>query len=405
MTSAGNSWLAQLAEAHGVRVTLADGRAFGPASAAFSVRWRDSAARLLARGAPSPLRLGEAWIDGAFDLDGDIFAAMHVLHRLESATPPAWLRAAGALRSALRPWRDAARDIAAHYDLPAEFYATFLDRRLVYTCAYYRREDSQLDEAQQDKLELVCRKLRLERGHTLLDVGCGWGALACWAAAEHGARVHAVTLSRRQAEWATERVAATGLSDRVTVEHRDYRDLPAHAAYDRIAAIGIVEHLGRRQYPQYFGRVAAMLADDGLFLNHGITMRAGAGWSSEMEFLDRHVFPGLDLVDVPTTLGAMEAQGLEILDVENLRPHYARTTRDWATRLWANRQRAVEVAGERAWRVFVAYLAAASVAFESGWIGLAQVVAQPAGRADDGRRPVLREEVYFPAGSTRRDGS
>jgi cyclopropane-fatty-acyl-phospholipid synthase len=385
------AWLEALAASRGFRVRLPGGGEIGPDSASFTIVVRsENLLRRIAR-LPSPLLLGQAWLDGSLDLEGDLHAAMRAMHELETAVPTARFRALGVLRTLVRPWRTAARDVASHYDLPPEFFGLFLDSRLVYTCAYYSSAGAGLEQAQAAKLELVCRKLRLTAGERLLDLGCGWGALAIHAASAHGARVHAVTLSARQARYGADLVQTLGLADRVQVDHLDWRAVPAGDRYDKIAAIGMIEHLGRAAYPGYFARVRDWLAPGGLFLNHGITMRRGAVWTSEMEFLDRHVFPGLDLVDVSATTGAMEDAGLEVLDVENLRPHYARTTREWADRLWARREEAVAIAGERAWRTFVAYLAAASVAFEAGWIGLHQVVAQGAGAPDDGRLPMLRE--------------
>lgn len=391
-------WLESIATGRGFCVRLPDGRQLGATpgatAPAFVVTLRSQRILRALRASPSPLRLGRAWIEGDLDIDGDIFAAMEILHGLETDLPGVWMRIVGWLRGATRPWRNAARDIAAHYDLPSAFYELFLDERMVYTCAYYRDAGTGLDQAQQDKLDLVCRKLRLAHDESFLDLGCGWGALACWAAANYGVRAHGVTLSREQAQWAAAAVARAGLQDRVTIEHLDYASIPAGLRYDKIAAVGMIEHLGRARHREYFDRVRGLLTEDGLFLNHGITMRAGASWSSEMEFLHRYVFPGLDLVDVPRTLEAMERSGLEVLDVENLRPHYARTTREWATRLWERRERACAVAGERVWRTWVAYLAAASVAFRNGWIGLHQVVARRASTCDDGMQPRLREDVY-----------
>lgn len=390
------SWIAELAATRGFRVRFADGRALGapPAAASFTVTLRSARARSIPGPASSPLALGQAWIDGAFDLEGDIFAAMDVLHGFEPEVPALAMRALGLLRRLTRRWRDARRDIASHYDVPSAFYELFLDERMVYTCAYYRDPEAGLDEAQCDKLDLVCRKLRLSKDEEFLDIGCGWGGLAIWAAANYGVRARGVTLSKEQAVWAAAAAGRAGLEGRVTIEHLDYRSLPADRRYDKIAAVGVIEHVGRGRYGAYFERVGNLLRDDGLFLNHGITMRAGASWSSEMEFLHRHVFPGLDLVDVAFTLAQLERSGLEIVDVENLRPHYARTTREWAQRLWLERDAACAIAGERTWRTWVAYLAAASVAFGNGWIGLHQVVATRACAHGDGSRIQLREDVY-----------
>jgi cyclopropane-fatty-acyl-phospholipid synthase len=163
-----------------------------------------------------------------------------------------------------------AQAIAYHYDVSNEFYALFLDPLMVYTCAYYRDPDGTLEQAQADKLDLVCRKLRLAKGETLLDIGCGWGSLAMWAAQHYGVRAHGVTLSRAQADYAAERIAALGLSDRCRVEYRDARDMAGSMRYDKIAAVGVIEHIGIPNYPSFFGMVHSLLNPGGLYLNHGI---------------------------------------------------------------------------------------------------------------------------------------
>ncbi len=388
------AWLDALAADRGFRVQLPGGEEIGATAPRFTVAIRSPKLMRSLRVLPTPLALGRAWIDGDLDIDGDIFAAMETMHDLDTAMPGPAMRFLGFVRAFGRPWRNAPRDIAAHYDVPSEFYELFLGPGMVYTCAYYCGVDTDLDQAQRDKLDLVCRKLRLAPGQSLLDLGCGWGGLACWAAANYGVDVHGVTLSRSQAEWAAAAAERAGLSDRVRIQHLDYRALPLDRRYDRIASLGMIEHLGRASYAGYFGRVHALLADDGLFLNHGVTAARAGAWSSEMEFLDRYVFPGLEMVEVSTTLAAMENAALEIVDVENLRPHYARTTRDWVERLWCKRDAAVAIAGERTWRTWVGYMAAASVSFARGWIGLHQVVARRALAGDDGRLPHLRETIY-----------
>ena len=235
-----------------------------------------------------------------------------------------------------------AQAIAHHYDVSNEFYALFLDPLMVYTCAYYRDPDGKLEQAQQDKLDLVCRKLELRPGETLLDIGCGWGSLAIWAAQHYGVRAHGVTLSRAQADYAAERIRREGLEGRCRVEHLDYRDLPAEPPYDKIAAVGVIEHVGIPNYPAFFGGVRARLKDGGLYLNHGIVHEFHWKPTSQTEFLYRHVFPNGDLAGLSETLTEMERAGLEILDVEGLRLHYARTCRQWVERL---RARADEARG------------------------------------------------------------
>ena len=287
-----------------------------------------------------------------------------------------------------------AQAIAHHYDVSNEFYALFLDPLMVYTCAYYREPDGTLAQAQADKLDLVCRKLRLAKGETMLDIGCGWGSLAIWAAQHYGVRAHGVTLSRAQADYAAERIASLGLADRCQVEYLDLRDLPASARYDKIAAVGVIEHVGIPNYPTFFGRVHAMLNAGGLYLNHGIKHSFHWKPTSHTAFLTRYVFPNGDLAGVSQTLTEMERANFEILDVECLRQHYARTCRQWAERLRARAAEARRIAGERVYRTWLLYLTCSAVAFETSSIGLYQVLLQKHGDRTTGDAPRTREWLY-----------
>jgi cyclopropane-fatty-acyl-phospholipid synthase len=301
-----------------------------------------------------------------------------------------------------RTKRNDARAIEFHYDVSNEFYTLFLDRRMVYTCAYYRRPDGDLDQAQEDKLDLVCRKLRLAPGERLLDIGCGWGSLVVWAAENYGVRAHGVTLSRAQAEYGQAWIRRLGLEDRARVDHLDYRDLPHATRFDKVSAVGVIEHLGIRNYPGYFARVHEMIEPGGLFLNHGITHEKDWKRSSQTEFLEQHVFPNGEMDNVSHILDVLERARFEILDVESLRAHYARTTKQWVERLQANAERARAIVGERTYRTWVAYLASSSVGFTRGNLGLYQVVAA---RADPARRaavPTTREAIYAPRAGERR---
>ena len=294
-----------------------------------------------------------------------------------------------------------ARAIEFHYDVSNDFYALFLDRRMVYTCAYYRRPDGDLDEAQEDKLELVCRKLRLEPGERLLDIGCGWGALVMWAAERHGVQAHGVTLSRAQADWAAAEIRRAGLEGRARVDHLDYRELPRDARFDKIAAVGVIEHVGIRNYPAYFARVHELLRPGGLFLNHGITHEKHWRRSSQTKFLERHVFPNGEIDNVTHILDVLERARFEIRDVEDLREHYARTTAQWVERLQANARAARALVGERTYRTWLAYLANSSVGFTRGWIGLYQVVAERPDPARQAAVPTTREALYAPPAAAR----
>ena len=287
-----------------------------------------------------------------------------------------------------------AHAIAHHYDVSNDFYALFLDPLMVYTCAYYREPDGKLEQAQQDKLDLVCRKLRLTRGETMLDIGCGWGSLSVWAAQQYGVRAHGVTLSRAQAEWAAARIEREGLEGRCLVEYRDWRDLPEGARYDKIAAVGVIEHVGIANYPAFFGRVRALLNDGGLYLNHGIHHEFHWKRTSQTDFLLRRVFPNGDLSGFTETVTEMERAGWEVVDAENLRLHYARTCRHWVERLRARADEARAIVGERTYRTWLLYLACSAVAFETGSIGLYQVLVRKQWDRAIGIIPTTREDIY-----------
>ena len=287
-----------------------------------------------------------------------------------------------------------AQAIAHHYDVSNEFYALFLDPLMVYTCAYYRDPDGKLERAQQDKLDLVCRKLELRAGETLLDIGCGWGSLAMWAARHYGVRAHGVTLSRAQADYATAQIGKDGLGDRCRVDYLDYRDLPADLIYDKIAAVGVIEHVGIPNYPAFFGGVRARLADGGLYLNHGIVHDFHWKRTSQTDFLYRHVFPNGDLAGLSQTLTEMERAGWEITDVEGLRLHYARTCRHWVERLCARADEARALVGERTYRTWRLYLTCSAVAFESGSLGVYQVLMRKHRDPLIPAAPRTREHLY-----------
>lgn len=294
----------------------------------------------------------------------------------------------------VRRWRSDREAIAHHYDLSNDFYALFLDPRMVYTCAYYRDPDGDLARAQEDKLDLICRKLELAAGERLLDVGCGWGALVCWAAERYGVAAHGVTLSRAQAVWAESAIDRAGLGPHARVEYRDWRDLPPGERADKIAAVGIIEHVGPRRRRAFLERLWSWLRPGGLLLNQGITHRAEWRPTSLQRFLDDHVFPNGALDHLSAFLDDAERVGFEVVDVESLRTHYARTCRQWAQRLEANAASARRLVGERVYRTWLLYLASASVAFEQGSIGLYQSVLRKPDPAAGATAPWTREVRY-----------
>ncbi|MFA7503797.1 MAG: cyclopropane-fatty-acyl-phospholipid synthase family protein [Burkholderiaceae bacterium] len=366
---------------------------------AVTVSLRDmAAARRLVN--PSLDSLGTAFVEGEIDVEGSIRDVIDVASALaEDADErrglgklPDWL--AKHTRSTDK------KAIEYHYDVSNEFYARWLDPAMVYSCAYFPQGDESLAAAQQAKLEHVCRKLRLRPGMTLLDIGCGWGALAIYAARHHGARVLGVTLSQNQFELATERVREAGLQDLVEIRLTDYRDIPGSEVYDRISSIGMLEHVGLKNLPEYFGIVHRLLKPGGLTLQHGITsadaddrsVGRGAG-----DFIAKYVFPDGELPHVSRAIADLSRAGLEVTDAESLRRHYARTLGFWSDALEAQRTELVELAGERRLRIWRVYLAGCAHAFAHGWVNIYQLLAARPRSGPDGLEidlPMSRADLY-----------
>ncbi|HEV7589041.1 MAG TPA: cyclopropane-fatty-acyl-phospholipid synthase family protein, partial [Longimicrobium sp.] len=296
--------------------------------------------------------------------------------------------------------------IRYHYDAGNDFYRLFLGRRMLYSCAYFPTGAEDLDTAQELKLEHICRKLRLREGQRLLDVGCGWGGLVIYAAQRYGVRALGVTLSREQHALATERVEEAGVQDRVRVRIQDYRDLRGEP-FDRVASVGMFEHVGGRRLPEYFAHVYGLLKPGGLFLNHGIGGRASPGRSmrraaegvlterlvGSAEFRRRYIFPTGGLVSVSEANLEAERAGFEVRDVENLREHYARTLQLWAAGLEANRDEAVRIGGMAMFRLRRIHLGVAAWQFAAGHLALNQTLLA---KLEGGRAPVpwSRADLY-----------
>jgi len=367
---------------------------------------------------PLELSLGEAYIRGDFDIEGDILAAFPLLEGLgrrsfslaelgslaanllltpKDGSPPLQGRGAARLRGARH---SRGRDRAAvqyHYDVGNEFYSLWLDPRMQYSCAYFPTGEEDLATAQSLKLDHICRKLRLRRGERLLDIGCGWGGLAVYAAERYGAVVEGVTLSENQAAYAKARISELGLGRQVSISLQDYRDLRGEP-FDKIVSVGMFEHVGVDHLDEYFRHAQRLLKPGGLFLNHGISRqssisrsgRLGRGdgdaqssfWSSWMErwilgpgsFSQRYVFPDGELAPVSQVNLVAEAAGFEVRDVENLREHYALTLRHWVRGLEARRQEAIQATDEVTYRTWRLFMAASAHGFESGWLNVNQTL-------------------------------
>jgi cyclopropane-fatty-acyl-phospholipid synthase len=343
---------------------------------------------------PVQLGLGRAYVSGELEVD-DIDAVNRLTYEW---TPPALparsriglmlaaARAAGATLSPSRPAAELrlrgaphsrardARAVRHHYDVSNEFFALFLDRSMTYSCAFFSRDGASLESAQEAKLELTCRKLKLERGQRVLDVGCGWGSFAIHAAARHGVTVVGITLSEPQARLARARVTEAGLDDRVSIRLLDYRDLEGER-FDAIASIGMVEHVGAERIDRYAARLASLLRPGGRLLNHGIA-HLGRSASRPGLFTDRYVFPDADPLHLSRILLALERAGFVTEHVEEFAADYAETLRHWAQRLDDHRDEAVRLAGEERVRVWRLYLRSARTAFETGWNSIYQVLSR-----------------------------
>jgi len=336
------------------------------------------------------LRLAEAYLREEVDVEGDIEAVFDLADFIQTLSPP-WPKRFHLLRHALRlqagihplpalgllrtQRRNTKASIAYHYDVSNDFYRLWLDPQMVYSCAYFKDGGQSLAAAQCDKLDRICRKLCLAPDQTLLDIGCGWGALVCWAARNYGVRATGITLSAEQHTLASERIEREGLKDRVRVELRDYRDLAEEERFDRIVSVGMFEHIGVRNFPLYFGKIRRLLKPGGLFLNHGITNDTGWRDTPLTRFINRYVFPDGELARISHVITAMEDTGFEIIDVEGMRRHYALTLRRWVEALRRQKTRAVEIAGERIYRIWQLYMAGSAHYFDEGSLGVYQVLA------------------------------
>ncbi|NOX09678.1 MAG: class I SAM-dependent methyltransferase [Gammaproteobacteria bacterium] len=340
------------------------------------------------------MQLAEAYLAGEADIEGDAEVLFNLVSHMrdlilpwsvkwrvlrQALSLPATLHGgveeAEAVRAKPDTHKNTQKSIAHHYDVSNDFYQMWLDREMVYSCAYYPEVDRSLDNAQQEKLDYICKKLRLTPGQTLLDIGCGWGALVCWAARHYGVKAHGITLSEQQYQYACERIKKEGLEGQVTVELRDYRDLPEDARYDRIVSVGMFEHIGVANFPLYFEIIKRALKSGGLFLNHGITNDTGWRDTPITRFINGYVFPDGELARISTVIDAMEQAGFEVVDVEGLRRHYALTLRGWVQGLEANKERAIAEVGEASYRVWRIYMAGSAYYFDEGSINVFQVLA------------------------------
>lgn len=344
---------------------------------------------------PNLNTLGEAFVEGHIHVEGsphNVFKVAEGLARGVAEKMPSVFRWVS--QHTRRLDREA---IQYHYDVSDAFYALFLGESMVYSCAYYKNETDSLSDAQYQKLDHILNKLRLKPGERLLDIGCGWGALMLRAVQQYGAIATGITLSKNQYEFVRQRVSQAGLDDRCQVLLCDYRDLDEANSFDKISSVGMFEHVGLKNLPVYFSKIYRLLNDGGLVLNHGITTRdvesrwvgLGAG-----DFIDRYVFPNGELPHISLALKDMAGVGLEVLDVESLRRHYAKTCEAWSDQLEMNRGAAEALAGARRYRIWQIYLAGCAYGFSQGWMNLYQVLCIKPDPKNIALQPLTRDYMY-----------
>jgi cyclopropane-fatty-acyl-phospholipid synthase len=345
-------------------------------------------------GRPSMLKLGEAFLSGSWDVEGDLLAACELgdhLMRLRlswtrkiklglqiSGFPKASISAEGRPRAALsgklgsrRRMKEA---ISYHYDLPVDFWKLWLDPTLAYSCAYFKNQSDSLNEAQLNKLDYVCRKLYLSRGERLLDLGCGWGGLVIYAAKNYGVRATGITLSRMQAEYGSDLVRQLRLENQCEIRHMDFRDYQCREPFDKVASVGAIEHVPVKELTAFFRHAKKHLKPGGLFLNHGITSSSVEDLPAGQSFVDAFVFPDNGVTTVGRHLMAAEAAGLEVRDVECLREHYLRTCIEWLRRIEENERGLTEKSNRSTQRLFRLYVAAQAYYFKTGTYSIHQTL-------------------------------
>jgi len=363
----------------------------------------------------SDVGLAEAYLHDDFDIEGDIEPVFPLAEGLALSAEgfgtklrvarqllrlpridgrPAVRRGPAQMRGKRHSIERDRRAIAYHYDVSNDFYGLWLDKNMVYSCAYFHTAEDSLDRAQENKLEHICRKLRLRPGQRLLDIGCGWGGLIIYAAQHFGVEATGITLSKPQADLANQRIAQAGLEDRCRAVVQDYRELDDEPSFDALASIGMFEHVGAELLQTYFHQAWQLLRTGGLFLNHGITRRVGEAPRRGRTFSNTYVFPDGELVPISSSLRFAESVGFEVRDVESLREHYAFTLRHWVRQLEANHEQALQFVDEPTYRVWRLFMSGSAYGFTSGRLNVYQALLLKPGPKGQSGLPLTRMDLY-----------
>ncbi len=370
---------------------------------------------------PVDLRLGEAFIYGDIDVEGDIFAIFpaeaHISKKYPKliTNPKFWyyilkirklckkepekvgFRGPAKLKGKMHSLERDREAVSYHYNLPPEFYSLYLDPLMNYSCAYFRNPEDDLATAQLNKLELICRKLRLKEGERVLDIGCGWGGFVIYAAKKYGVKAIGITITEKQVEYANAKIKEEGLEGLAEVRLQDYRELDERESFDKIVSIGMFEHVGKSMLRTYFKKAYELLKPGGVFLNHGIAAKWGIfrTYFRKFSFVERYVFPDGHLLPISYTLRVAEDVGFEVRDVESLREHYALTLRHWVNNLLKNKEKALKIVDEPTFRVWYLYMAGASYGFEVNQQSVFQALLVKNDKTGRNSLPLTREDIYL----------
>lgn len=368
----------------------------------FTLKFNDKDAfkKIITR--PTAINFAEAFIEKSFDIEGNIIEALTLKDQLNDAEisnsdKVTLLLKGTSIKEAINMHTKEKdkENIAHHYDISNDFYSLFLGPSMTYSCAYFKKQDDDLTTAQENKVDHICKKLRLKPGEKLLDVGCGWGKLIVWAAKHYGVEAHGVTISEEQYKFVKEKIKEENLEGKCFVELKDYRDIKGEGVFDKIVSVGMCEHVGTKNLPIYFSDMYKLLKEDGIFLNHGITHSKNLVVSKEEgEFIEKYIFPGGELQSISDVIGAMEEADYEICDVECLREHYSKTLVHWVNNLMANKDKAIAATSETTYRTWLLYMIGCALNFNTGSISVYQVILSKAPKKPSYNIPLTREYIY-----------